>query len=246
MLVYSTCSINELKTEDELDIDDVGKQNLLRSPGKDEKHRKRKAIADDYSSDAPRKKYSMKRRGRPASTFKKDKRTGKSQPKRIRSRVGNKPAKICESESDVDVCSEDTDKKEESDIVLEIHEVSDLVDKEHANAVGHEIGEFSESSQRGKVTDSMDIEGTEQNKWVDSMHETGMEERNSIISNEKLENSELMVDPVQGMLLDMIPSLGTQTSAVPQSTPKPSDPIQVPAKKKKFSFKDIVDDLLRD
>ncbi|KAK1366741.1 DNA ligase [Heracleum sosnowskyi] len=251
---------NELKTEDELDIDDVGKQYPLDSPGKDEKHRKRKAIADDYNSDAPRKKYSMKRRGRPATTSRKDKKAGKSQPKRLRARVGNKPAKIRESESDVDASSEDTGKKEESEIGLEIHEVGDLVDnKERVNTAGHEISEFSESSQRGKVIGNKDIVGTEESKRVDSVHETGMEEKNSIGLNEKLEKLEVMVDPVQSMLLDMIPSLGTQTSAVTESKPQlsdpnavntskpqPSDPNPVPAKKKKVSYKDLAYELLRD
>lgn len=229
---------NELKPEDELDIDDVGKQNLLHSAAKDEIHRKRKAIAVDSSSDAPRKKYSMKRRGRPASTSRKDKKAGKSQPLRLRARIGNKPAKICESESDVDACSEDTGKKEESVIGREIHEVDDLVDKkDHSDAVG-EMGEFSELSQRGKVVENKD-------KWVDSVHGTGMEE-SSIGTNEKIEKLEMMVDPVQSMLLDMIPSLGTQTSAVTESKQQPSDPNQVPAKKKKVSYKDIAYELLRD
>lgn len=253
-------SENEPKTEDELDIDDVGKQNPLHSPGKDEKHRKRKAIADAYSSDAPRKKYNMKPRGRPASTSRKDMKAGKSHPKGLRARVGHKPAKICESESDVDAFSEDTGKKEESEIGLDIPEVGDLVDKkERVNTVGHGIGQFSESSQRGKVIENKGIEGTEQSKWVDSVHGTRMEEKNSIRLNEKLDKLEVMVDPVQSMLLDMIPSLGTQTSvvtkskpqlsdpnAVNESKPQPSDPNQVPAKKKKVSYKDLAYELLRD
>lgn len=260
VLPYSTCSENEPKTEDELDIDDAGKQNPLHSPGKDGKHRKRKANVDDFSSDAPRKKYSVKRRGRPASTSRKDVKVGKSHPKRSRARVGSKPAKICESGSDVDACSEDTGNKEESEIGLEIHEVGDLVDKkERVNTESHKIGQFSESSQRGKGIENKDIEGTEQSKWVDSVDETGMEEKNSIGSNEKLEKLEVMLDPVQSMLLDMIPSLGTQTrtvteskpqpsypNAVAESKPQPSDPNQVPAKKKKVSYKDLAYELLKD
>lgn len=232
----------------------------MHSPGKDGKKRKWKANVDDFSSDVPRKKYSMKRRGRPASTSRKDMKAGKSHPKRSRARVGYKPAKICESESDVDACSEDTGKKEESEIGLEIHGAGDLVDKkESVNIESHEIGQFSESSQRGKGIENKDVEGTEQSKWFDSIDETGMEEKNSIGSSEKLEKLEVMVDPVQSMLLDMIPSLGTQTStvseskpqpsnpiAVAESKPQPSDPNQVPAKRKKVSLKDLANELLGD
>ncbi|KAL8096103.1 hypothetical protein AgCh_037168 [Apium graveolens] len=257
-------SENEPKTEDELDFDDVGKQNPLHSPGKDGKQRKRKANVDDFSSDAPRKKYSMKRRGRPASTSRKDMKAVKSHPirsrARARARVGYRPAKICENESDVEVCSEDTGKKEESEIGLEIHEVGDLMDmKERVNTESHEIGQFSESSQRGKGIQIKDTEGTEQSKWVYSGDETGIEEKNNIVSNEKLEKLEVMVDPVQSILLDMIPSLGTQTSTITESKPHPSnlnavtaskpqlsDPNQVPAKRKKVSYKDLAYELLKD
>nr|XP_017259048.1 PREDICTED: DNA ligase 4 isoform X1 [Daucus carota subsp. sativus] len=208
---------SELKIEDERDIDDVGKQNLLHSPGKDEKHRKTEAVAVSYSSDAP----SRKRRGRPASTSRKDKKTVKRQPKRLRARVGNKLAKICESESDVDVCLEDTGKEEESKIDLEMHEIDEMAGRrEHVNTVGPDTVKYSESSQRGNVIENMDIEGTERSKWVDTLHGTGMEERKSIGSNEP-EKLEVMVDPVQSLLLDMIPSLGTQTNAVTESKPQP-------------------------
>lgn len=69
---------------------------------------------------------------------------------------------------------------------------------------------------------------------------------------EKIPKLEIMTDPVQSMLLDMIPTLGVKkvepTNRATQEEkvdPGPSEELVVP-KKKKVSYKDIASELLKD
>lgn len=229
-------------------MDGVEKQNILPSLDKDEKQRKWKATAVNSSFVASRENDGIRGSGRPTSSTRTNKRKlGAIQPRRTRARVGNKPAKIHENESDVNASSDETTVMEESEMGRRVHEIIGLVDKESLKVQENEIVENSESSQRGKVIEHKNAEDSKQGEGIDRVHGTCLA---GTISNRENEKLEVMVDPVQAMLLDMIPSLGMQkvgsSSTVLASEGQPSDPNPVPVKKKKVSYKDIAGDLLKD
>lgn len=238
----------ELKLEDQSNLDGVKKQNILPSLDKDEKHRKRKVTVVNSSFVASSKNDGIRRRGRPTSgTRTNDRKLGVIQARRTRARVGNKPAKIYENESDVNASSDKTTVMEESEMGRRVDEIIGLADKESPKVQEKERVENSESSHRGKVIEQKNAEDDKQGEGIDRVHGTYLA---GAISNRENEKLEAVVDPVQAMLLDMIPSLGTQkvesSSSVLASEEQPSDPNPVAVKKKKVSYKDIAGDLLKD
>lgn len=173
-----------------------------------------------------------------------------SQARRTRARLGKKAAKIYENESDKSASSDEEMNKEAPQ---EIH--------------GNEIVEDTESSHRGREAEQEVVADDKQGEWFNE--------------GKKPEKLEVMVDPVQAMLFDMIPSLGMKKIEIPDSvvedkmspvdrdlvvedkkTPvdrdsvedkKPAvygdlvveDPNPVPVKKKKVSYKDLANKLLK-
>lgn len=113
------------------------------------------------------------------------------------------------------------------------------------------IVEDSGSPNRGKAVKTEEIgEDTILGEWFNSSHGIKSGSGISAQENEKLE---VLVDPVQSMLLDMIPSLKTKKveSIDPvvedQKPPEDTDDNVEPVKKKKrVSYKDVAMELLRD
>ncbi|XP_028079724.1 putative DNA ligase 4 [Camellia sinensis] len=81
----------------------------------------------------------------------------------------------------------------------------------------------------------------------DRAHGIELGSGNNAHNSEKLE---VMVDPVQSMLLDMIPSLGTKkVDSIDRVVEEPRPPEHNTAEtleKKKVSYKDLATELLRD
>ncbi|KAD3068139.1 hypothetical protein E3N88_36019 [Mikania micrantha] len=203
----------------------------LSSLKKEDKSKKKKSVNVD----------SRKRKGSPPKMKVNARRkTGPSQPRRARARYGNKAVKIHEYVSDDDdVSLDDSFVKGDED-----EEMQDDATIEDTEPLGIDDTQL--------ITDYVDKTGD-----ADADADADVNANNTRESD-KLE---FMVDPVQAMLLDMIPSLEPKDTAIlsppvpktkvvsldpdPDPNPKP-DPNTGPSQKKKVSYKDLVMDLLKD
>lgn len=127
--------------------------------------------------------------------------TGLRRPQRVRRRIASKPAKLHGNESDSNVSLDERKTiKPEAEFVGSNDE-QNLVKVEQSRCeLEDAIVEDYEPLIRGSTVEH-DAGG-----WLDKG--TGMVSGSNTQRSEKLE---IMVDPVQAMLLDMIPSLGTQS-----------------------------------
>lgn len=220
-------------TREEYDssLKDVEKQDKLSSPVVPNEEGKQKRIKAATSTSSP-KSYMKRKRGRAAAST----RANKRPVQRTRTRIGSKPAKIDEIEasSSSDHDNDDDRKnitKQEPETKRENHKVDRALD------------DNTEIQERAMVekNDSNNINNNSNN--VDG----------------NVGQLQVMVDPFEALLMDMIPSLGTKkkvdTSAdlVPppvleskKMMPPPVDPEEEPMKKKKVSYKEVADELLRD
>lgn len=233
---------DDLSLDELSNIDAVERPNTSSSPANDGGHSKGKAVSDEL--DEPRlltspKKIGKRKRGRPLGTCVNKGQKGVLQPRRTRSRIGSKSAKIHEIEPDV------TSSKENA--ITEEYEM-ELGNQESKHEV---IVEDSDSPNRGKAVKPEEVgEDTILGEWFNNSHGIKSGSGNSAQENENLE---VLVDPVQSMLLDMIPSLKTKKveSIDPvvedQKPPDDTDDNAEPVKKKKrVSYKDVAMELLRD
>ncbi|XP_077221842.1 DNA ligase IV [Tasmannia lanceolata] len=202
-------------------------------------------------------------RGRPVRTNAKRGRTGFQRARMTRSRLGNKPAKIDQNESDNSVSSD------------EIHGMENVeLQRESLNVRGTEMNEKDGSKDTNRPGDAK-MKVTKQKCSRDDEHQEGSSRVDEIKSEKKIgtqderkadgtvnltnteeekkgtsQKVELMVDPVQAMLLDMIPSLGVKKAEsekpVVEDEKSQVDPDANPAKKKKISYKDVAAELLKD
>lgn len=146
---------------------------------------------------------------------------------RTRIRRGNKPSKVNKNGSEESALSDEKTKKEDTKMKTGHNETYEMMNTESSKI--QEYGMIREENQ-GKVHGAPS--GTQ--------------------DGEKIEKLEVMVDPIQAMLLDMIPSLGIKKA----ETGKSSDPENLeaapvdtdagPAKKRKVSYKDVAGELLKD
>lgn len=145
---------------------------------------------------------------------------------RTRLRRGNKPSRVNENDSEESAFSDEKTKKEDTQTKTG-NETYEMMDTESPKI--QEYGMIREENQ-GKVHGA--VSGTH--------------------DGEKIEKLEVMVDPVQAMLLDMIPSLGIKKAeSGKRSDPEnqeaaPVDTDAGPAKKRKVSYKDVAGELLKD
>ncbi|KAI8565875.1 hypothetical protein RHMOL_Rhmol03G0295200 [Rhododendron molle] len=230
---------DDLSLDELSNIGAVERPNTSSSPTNDGGHSKGKAALDEPRLLTSPKKIGKRKRGRPLGTCVNKGQKGVLQPRRTRSLLGSKSAKIHEIEPDL-TSSEENAVTEESEM--------ELGNQESKHEV---IVEDSDSPNRGKAVKPEEVgEDTILGEWFNNSHGIKSGSGNSAQENEKLE---VLVDPVQSMLLDMIPSLKTKKveSIDPvvedQKPPEDTDDNAVPVKKKKrVSYKDVAMELLRD
>ncbi|KAI3443409.1 hypothetical protein Pfo_000074 [Paulownia fortunei] len=185
-------------------------------------------------------------------------RSGFNQPRRTRARIRNKPAEIRGNELDKGASSEEQTMKEDSEVSTENHGHS-----ETANLL---IPEFRKkeavkdsTSERGKAVEPGVEEHSKCGQRFDEINEVGSGLGSSTQYNDRLEDT---VDPVQAMLLNMVPILATKKveSAIPvpeevkargpdpisEGEKLPLDAETQPVKKRKVSYKDVASELLKD
>ncbi|OUZ99204.1 BRCT domain [Macleaya cordata] len=184
-------------------------------------------------------------------------RTGFSQARRTRAKVGNKPAKIDEDEPENSAYSDNASCKSGIESSIGFQGAHGTVAKEDDGTKKNESSELFDVSRRSKVAersdrlDFMELDGG--NGSQDNENAKGPSKIREAEGEENKDTSgklEAMVDPLQAMLLDMIPSLGvkkTETSKSVHDSEEPRvDPDAGPVKKKKVSYKDVAGELLKD
>ncbi|XVF47614.1 hypothetical protein PTKIN_Ptkin03bG0124100 [Pterospermum kingtungense] len=208
-------------------------------------------------------------RGRPANKNTKKGKTVVRQAQRVPRRRGKMSVKINKDGSE-ESCSDDKTNEEEAEMGEGNTECHGMAGREnyefHLNPV---IGDI-ELSHRAKTVEQEAAENAS-NMWSDVVmcernNEQACEKGEKLDHMEvdghdsaKSEKLEVIVDPVQAMLVDMIPSLGKKHFDSVAENEKPSaednkakfpvvgdDTIAQPVKKKKVSYKDVAGELLKD
>ncbi|GMH13608.1 hypothetical protein Nepgr_015449 [Nepenthes gracilis] len=202
----------------------------------------RSAVPSKVKKLMPVKREPNSKRGRPH-----ERKAAVSQPQRMRARLGSRPAKLYEDESGESIPSDKASEQEtESDGVND----SDDTLKDHSSEILQNEQAYSSSEP---------MSATDDTKYACLYSSSSCKPNNGseTVNSDKLE---VMVDPVQAMLLDMIPSLGAKKTeitspikkndelAIDQPKAEPSeDPAMEPVKKKKrVSYKDVAGELLKD
>ncbi|KAL3644155.1 hypothetical protein CASFOL_012087 [Castilleja foliolosa] len=225
----------------------------------------------------PDNQTAKRKRGRPSGTSTKRAKPVVNKPRRTRPRLGNKPAKISENKSDKSTSMDDDEVGE----IVENKGISDFNQLRTTRArirnKPAEVGEnelFSSASgtvneptpeieKQEEVKDSISEKGEaldeiiEKDKYGQSLDETnevGYRPGSSSWYNNRTEDT---VDPIEAMLLNMVPSLATQKVESSNLVPEVKDKGHAPTveegnqdvdafKKPKVSFKDLAKELLDD
>ncbi|XP_048333732.2 DNA ligase 4 isoform X1 [Ziziphus jujuba] len=233
------------------DMDFAERQELASFPNKEEQEIRGKNALKTHRILASGEPVSKRKRGRPAGTSTKKGKLGVNQAQRRRIHIQKRPAKISGNASDECGSDDDHTFKEESKAREQNY---GLIGKENLEIQEAKTVEDSESSRRGKATEQEDVRHEE---WFNRVPEIDMSEKCDNEDNKKPEKLEMMTDPVEAMLLDMIPSLGTkkiETANKSFEDGKPSADMNAPSadlnveptKKKKVSYKDVAGELLKD
>ncbi|KAI3834710.1 hypothetical protein MKX03_000319 [Papaver bracteatum] len=196
--------------------------------------------------------------------------TSLSQSRRTRAKMGAKHAKLDENELEVSAASENAPSNEATVSDRGFHEIHGTETKEDDKNNTKEKAEVFDVSQGNNINGigSMELDG--RNDYQDSEKVTGHNEIYNSKGEEKIDVSdkpEVTLDPLQAMLLNMIPSLGVKSEVPLRIDPsievkkteasKPALEYEVPPvrvdpdagpvkKKKKVSYKDVAGELLKD
>ncbi|XP_058068176.1 DNA ligase 4 [Magnolia sinica] len=207
-------------------------------------------------------------RGRPTRANAKRGRVGLQPARRTRARHSNKPAKIDQNESENGFSSEESSKKEETESKsgsVDHHGIATEEKKSTDENVLKRPGS-SNNSHRIETTKQKDAQDDEDSEGSDNLQEIEAGENKAIQEVEKAGGSgnthrikeedkgttgklELMIDPVQAMLLDMIPTLNRNKAETEKPVVEDEKPMSLdenPLKKKKVSYKDVAGELLKD
>ncbi|KAG9148268.1 hypothetical protein Leryth_012224 [Lithospermum erythrorhizon] len=185
------------------------------------------------------------KRGRPiGQTTRKGKSIVKQQ-RRTRARVGSKPVKICEDEPVESVLEKEQTVEELSGSDSENCDSHKILNDHISKST---VNEHAENS--GILGDKELVRDAECNMETDGLLEAHERSYGNERTGKELLTSEQMEDPVQAMLFGLIPSLGTQKEKAESSKPVPVDENLTdepkPVKKKKVSYKEMADELLKD
>ncbi|KAL5771555.1 hypothetical protein ACOSP7_015709 [Xanthoceras sorbifolium] len=237
----------------DLDMEEASKLETLESNSESILDKEGNQRGSEASLENPKRLASPKRegkrkRGRPAGGSTKKGKISVSHARRTRARVGKKPLKIYENESDEGGFSDEKGNEEEIEKDEGNHDNHGAVEKKNLEVQQNDVIENLESLHKDKVSEQEVEEDDGQVEQFVKAPEIGMGERYDQ-DTEKPERLEATVDPIQAMLLDMIPSLGMKkaesTNPILEEKP-PADPAAGPTKKKKVSYKDVAGELLKD
>lgn len=193
-------------------------------------------------------------------------RTGFQPAPRTRAKIGNRRAMIEDHEAENSASSGDGCKKMQVDlgkgsvdncqIAAEKESFQEREDRRGLNALQRAKATQQQDAQvdkKGKGSDN--VRDIERNDTREGTQEVEMAKRSDGMPRfEEKEDTtrklEVMTDPVQAMLLEMIPTLGrkkaeSESTVLENEKPQPNLEAN-PLKKKKVSYKDVAGDLLKD
>ncbi|KAF7837964.1 DNA ligase 4 isoform X1 [Senna tora] len=196
-----------------------------------------------------------RKRGRPAGQGSKKVKTATKQTRRARPRIGKRPAKISEYETDESSSHDEKPCEDE----IDNREVSldsgkkPLVTQETEKSTVVPETEVLQCSDPSRGDDAVNQEILKDVEYIKQpVPKIEMTERHDD-QNSKTEKPQMMADPIQAMLFDMIPSLAAKKvdetrncNNVEDEKPPPEDSSADPPKKKKVSYKDVASELLKD
>ncbi|XP_075077721.1 DNA ligase 4 isoform X3 [Nicotiana tabacum] len=166
-------------------------------------------------------------------------------PRRVRRKATNRRAKIHENESDESATSGEHLHNGESDGAAGTRGSHENVAEHGSGIQNKDVADDLELSPHGETFLQGTSECSRSRERLDEAHETSYGSGN--IASGKLEDP---VDPVQAMLLHMIPHLDSKPSQSVDSLVKDDKPEAdanpSPKKKKKVSYKDVAGELLKD
>lgn len=184
--------------------------------------------------------------GRPAGTSTKKGKTAMAQARRSRAHIGKGAAKISYNESDESTSHDEKTDREE----IKIEGNYEMAGKGSSEIQGDEIIKDYESSPIGKAAEQQVEKDVRCEDSQDKAPEVEVAEMHDSEDSERPKKLEVMIDPIQAMLLDMIPSLGGKETGSRETILKdekpPLEPIAEPSKKRKVSYKDVAGELLKD
>ncbi|XP_061352685.1 DNA ligase 4 [Gastrolobium bilobum] len=242
---------HDLALEAHLGGENVEDQNISFSD-KGSKQRSAKSTPEDLAL-VSQEKGGQRKRGRPAGGGTKKVKIAGNQARRARAQIVKKRAKICEYESDE---SDSRDKKPyEQDI--DTREGSPYFNKKHSELQDTEkrsnvpVKETAESSEHHKAIKQEDLKDSEHESMF--VPEIEMTDRHNDQNTQVTEKLEILADPVQAMLFNMIPSLAPKKveqtmnrDIGEEKLPDISNAEPSTTKKKKVSYKDVAGELLKD
>lgn len=263
---YSFFSERDLPLEANVVGGNVKDQNISFSD-KESKQSNAKPAYEDSMALVSQEKGGQRKRGRPAGSggIKKVKPSG-NQARRARAQTVKKRAKLCEYESD----GSDSGDKRPSEQETDTREGSlEFYKKHQESSEQDKTFKLQETEKHEDVQSTQTVESSEQDKtfkledWKDSKYErmsvpkiemsdwNKHPDQNSQVTD-KLE---ILTDPMQAMLFDLIPSLApkkvehpTDRNVREEKQPEVSNTGAEPSttKKKKVSYKDLAGKLLKD
>ena len=210
---------------------------------KGNRQRSEKVACEDSTAFLSQEKGIKRKRGRPVGSGIKNVKPAAKQTRRTRPQNVRKPAKICEYESPDESESRDKRPFESLDFYEKHSEPQENEEQKNVEVAG-----TVESSELNKVDNKL-------KDLKDNDHEIEMTDRYNDHNNEVVEKLDFSADPLQAMLFDMIPSLGTQKVEQPvnpsvreEKVAETSNAETVPTttKKNKVSFLDAANELLKD
>ncbi|KAK6147415.1 hypothetical protein DH2020_018327 [Rehmannia glutinosa] len=229
-----------------------------------------------------------RKRGRPSGISTKKGKSVVNKSRRTRPRVGNKPAKIYENESDKSTSLDDKEDFEVSEMVEnkgisssnQPRRTRAQIRNKPAEIGGNELDKGAsaekqtmkedpgtanslipeiQTSEKGKTLEPVIAEDSKCGQRFDEINEVGYGQGTSTQYKDRLEDT---LDPIQAMLLNMVPSLATKKIESADPVPEvvrvrdpspalgegklPLDAGTQPVKKKKVSYKDVANELLKD
>ncbi|XP_006344527.1 DNA ligase 4 isoform X2 [Solanum tuberosum] len=226
---------------------DSGKCNRPSSPDKHGGQIKAEGISDQGRAITLPKRGRKRDRGRPTGSATAKGKVGINIPRRVKRKVTSSRAKIHENESDESATSGEHLRNDESEAAVGSHEsiairISGIQNEDDVQDL--------ELSPDGKAFPPGTAECSVIGERLDEAYETSYGSGNIARGKDKVDELEDPVDPVQAMLLHMIPHLDSKpTRSVdtlvkddkPEADTNPS-----PKKKKKVSYKDVAGELLKD
>lgn len=212
-------------------------------------------ISDQCRAITLRKRNGKRDRGRPTGSAAAKGKMGFNMPRRVKRKVTSSRAKIHENESDESATSGEHHCNDEIELAVGTRGSHEIIAALSSGIQKEDDVQDPELSPAGETLPPRTAECSVIGGRLDEAHETSYGSGNMVRGKDKGkdkvdEKLEDPVDPVQAMLLHMIPHLESKPTRSVDTLVKADKPEadtnSSPKKKKKVSYKDVAGELLKD